>query len=1491
VGDPGGGDDTGGAVPLSDADQPVKTYATSDRDGSWARFDLIPVAQGSPATGPSVSASQQTLLDNLMRTGSGGGTDLNKNWTGTSASLPTAGFDAYETGLPPGSFAGYIIGANNLYDLFQTTTGRPKTPLTINMTAVNFPGYNGGDIDSLLAGGNAAGDGGPGLFSNVPSTDLLPGQAVPPKHPTIPNTMGGTAGTSGRGAQADDQHQFVQAQFAYPLDRDSLFNPSLFSNSFLGDTLLPGNVNIVKHSIQHPPGDEVNIVDQVPAHVSGVAVIGGVTAIPTGFNPALGLPANAVLDLDPASPTFSNVPIGALGLIGDANTFTYIAHESPDQIPVAPFSAPPVTGLGYIVDAAGIDTLGTGAGTLVLATPTAGLGGRVFGAEAPHVGSVNDAATSGDEAAAAVGFFSIEFERLRSAGKTISAPYFHSFPLHQGDAAGDTRAVNGSFNRGPAITVSSTNLLPSIDILDSTVDAIGFYDPQPTSDQINVISTGARFRVDFDREVVPNSVGFSRRHTIHSTAALGTVFSFNGNTRPVFSPAGQLVAGATASPLAPSIYLAVNQEAGINFSTGLLQPANALFQVAGAPALNPDGSYFQDDGVTKIFDLTQNGLTPKPHNSLATLPRGVIPCDIYPLNQNNLQSYVVEPLVEIPPGTVVTLGVCMPGLRSTFYGLSNQGNFTRSGTLHTPFQALDLTTGLAVDPSLKTAMLANNTVVKVNAGPMSLDGMLFFGGTNVALHRKVNADPNPGGSDDLTSGGYNVSRTFQVGTDNTRTYVNAPVSPQALYLAFITGGAGVLDLNGYGYNTNAPLGSLENTNFKNLLTVSRFLPRFTHTVSGTAFNWVQGGSAIANDHRSAFGIIGRYSSGAGQLSGNIESDHAVGAPIPLGPLTKQPGVNEGSSGYETLVKSSVKGGDPATASAILAPTSKVGIVRDIEVGDFLDTIYFDTENPFTIGGHHTYNTPLQGTLDSNTIADPPTPNPPPLRFPVGLPHQSVKFDQFDLTKPPVLIEGTEVYTGDVFFQFELGGVASAPRTANGLIQLDPTQNLGNQTGADRAVPPNPGFNNTFAGPTSVATPKFIQTGPAPKSSTAAASILATLNNAALGSANPSGLIFPFFESRQQIGNFLFVADGVNKKVHALNSNTMEIIKSLKLPDPYGLGLTADLRKLFVSNEGDNTVSIVDADPTSPAFMTEIKRVKVGLGPRAVAANSDGEDVLVCNYSGNTISILSQTTGNVRKTLTSNGISRPYDIAVGMREATGGPAFQSGTYHAYISNFGGNNVLIFESGPDGIAGIGYDNVVGSISSDEPSSDGQEWQGMVQPRGITFDPIAPLDGFSLTVGCFVAHRDDSGRAIASRISYWKDSSPGTSFFNTLTGNPNLGGKIFEVRAQYLSSFSGVAYDVALPDYHRKRFLTEDFGSFYNLFNAGATPKSLPILERNSKYPLADNIVPAFLNGPRWEPDRVYLSVGGNVIEVFDINGVHQKTITTPAQVGVMASYFSQ
>jgi len=310
-------------------------------------------------------------------------------------------------------------------------------------------------------------------------------------------------------------------------------------------------------------------------------------------------------------------------------------------------------------------------------------------------------------------------------------------------------------------------------------------------------------------------------------------------------------------------------------------------------------------------------------------------------------------------------------------------------------------------------------------------------------------------------------------------------------------------------------------------------------------------------------------------------------------------------------------------------------------------------------------------------------------------------------------------------------------------------------------------------------------------------------------------------------------------------------------------------------------------------MTELKRTPVGSGPRAVACNPDREDVFVLNHAGNTISILDQASGVVRKTLTAGVIDRPCDMAVGMREYPGAPAFQSGTYHGYVANFGGDNVLVYESGPDGLAGIGFDDLIAAVTSDPPTPSGQTFHTMRRPRGITFDPDARLDGFNRSIGCYVAHEDDQGVALVSRITYTQDFLPGVNVFDTTLLDPLASAdKVFEVTAQYVSSLSGPAFDVALPDYNRQRFEQEDYGSDAYLVNAGATSMSRPLVQPNWKFPLAD-LLPSGV-GPRWEPDRLYLSVGGAQprIEVFDLmTGQRLHSVTTPSAVGVLTGYFGQ
>lgn len=1492
---PGGGSSNGsdnpepppgpGVPPATAADLEVETYATIGSDGSWSRVDLVRggVHGDDPTAGTAPNPALRAFVKQLM---SLNGVDLNNDLadltggTGFPDGIADTGFDSYKTGVTPGSNADRILGANNLYDLFQTTTGLPQlaNPVT---SQPGGPPFTGGNV-TFLSNGDSDADGGPGLFTNLVGT-TSPAPPIP-QLPTLPNAMG----TVQRGPSATDQHQFIQIVFPYDLDRDSLFDFTQTGNSFLGDSVgAPDNVRILRKWISRTDldddgeGDDLfNVIDHTSdgIHASGVAIIGGVTAVPSTPGVA------ALASIDPTDP---NIPEGARALIDDPRVFTYIAHEDPSAIT----QGSNVTTIGRIAPNA------DGVQILTLPDPTAGLGGRVFGANDAIPSAVNDFDVSGDKDAAQVGFISFQITRLRSKNETVRDPYFHTFPVDQTFASGDSLAVNGTFNRGPAVVVDLSGR-PAIDVLDPSEDWLDFPkdtngDGTPdvfvaTDDTTFTASTRARFRVDFDKEVVPNSVGFSRRHTIHTVDG-GVVFPFNGNTRPIASPAAELSPGSLGSPLAPSIYLAVNLpdvQVAVN---------NPYFKDVDLNGVFDDGSV-----ISASFDPTLPGLFPSGFNSQATLPRGVVPCDIYPLNQNNLQAYVVQPLVELPKGSVVTLGVCMQGLGMSnnappigqgFPAVpSNRGNYTRSGTRFTQFQGLTPVGVGDTSVSSKTALLGNQIAVKVNAGPMDLEGNLFFGGTAVAMDTRLDGLPN----NDLRHGNWNVSRTFKIGDDNEKVYVNAPVAPQALVVGLGPKGLGVLDLNGVGFNTNAPGGAAENVGFESYLVSSRFLAT---NVSGSQapFNWQQGGSLTAGEHQRGFGVLGRYTSAgcSNCATPSYESDLAIGKAIPTGSLTPVPGINEGSSGYETMVRDS-------EGSQLLTSDEPISLVRDILLGDFLDTIYFDEENPYAIvGNHRTYNTPQQTAVSNNMISDPPIPNPPPLRFPLGLPHTFVRFDQTDLLADPVAIEGNEVFAGDGFMRYDDGDPTSGVGVAvNGFIHLNPTANSSNANQFDVPHLPNGGFTSPFQGTGGVTgLLKFVQTGPMPKSSTTGAQVLTTVaSSGAL--ADPGGLVPTIYQSRQQIGNFLFVTDGVNKKLHAVNSNTMEVLQSLDLPDPYGLGILPNLDLLFVSNEGDDSVSVVDSDPRNVGtFMTELTRINVGAGPRAVAVTPDLEDVFVLNRLSNTISVIDVGNLSVRKTVTQSGLNRPNDITIGMREVGTAPGFQSGTFHAFISNGGGNSVLVYEGGPSGVSGIGFDNVLGEIKAGEPADiNDPDFVEMLDPRGITYDPIAPLDSFAATIGCFVAHQHPiTGEAMISRIAYTADSSPGQDIFNTGAINPGFGAKVFKITTQYRSGVAGVAHDVALPDYNRERLETSNFGTHFNLYNAGAViPQVIGLdLPRNSKYPTANNLQPVLTNGPRWEPDKAYLAIQGGKIAVFELENPTSpsRVVDVDGNPTVLASYFGQ
>ena len=179
-----------------------------------------------------------------------------------------------------------------------------------------------------------------------------------------------------------------------------------------------------------------------------------------------------------------------------------------------------------------------------------------------------------------------------------------------------------------------------------------------------------------------------------------------------------------------------------------------------------------------------------------------------------------------------------------------------------------------------------------------------------------------------------------------------------------------------------------------------------------------------------------------------------------------------------------------------------------------------------------------------------------------------------------------------------------------------------------------------------------------------------------------------FQIRQQIGHFLYVVDSVRREIVVLNSNLMTVIQRIPLADPTSLAISPNLDLLAVTNQSAGVVSFISIDPKSSTFHQVVKEVAVGSGPNGIAWEPGNEDIFVCNEQSNTVTIISAFSLAERKTL-GNQLLAPFDVAITPRQF--GFGYQRQVYLAYILN-GDGSVSVFESGPSGPNGWGFDEIV-------------------------------------------------------------------------------------------------------------------------------------------------------------------------------------------------------
>jgi len=240
-----------------------------------------------------------------------------------------------------------------------------------------------------------------------------------------------------------------------------------------------------------------------------------------------------------------------------------------------------------------------------------------------------------------------------------------------------------------------------------------------------------------------------------------------------------------------------------------------------------------------------------------------------------------------------------------------------------------------------------------------------------------------------------------------------------------------------------------------------------------------------------------------------------------------------------------------------------------------------------------------------------------------------------------------------------------------------------------------------------------------------------------------------FTSRQQVGHFLYVLDRDNRQILVVNSNRFTVLDTIQMSDPVSMAMSPNMTRLAVSNFASSSVSFVDIDPTSLNFHQIVTETRVEASPSGIAWQPDGEDIIVVSATGNQLSVISALDFSVKRTV-AGFLNGPIEVIITERYQLTGNA--SGVYYAYILNADGS-VAIYESGPDGVNGIGFQDIIASVTN------------VAFPRAKAMI----YDNNQNNGGVLIGHIDESGLGQISRLGL--TSTP----IGALPLNPVIGGFI--------------------------------------------------------------------------------------------------------------------
>lgn len=119
-----------------------------------------------------------------------------------------------------------------------------------------------------------------------------------------------------------------------------------------------------------------------------------------------------------------------------------------------------------------------------------------------------------------------------------------------------------------------------------------------------------------------------------------------------------------------------------------------------------------------------------------------------------------------------------------------------------------------------------------------------------------------------------------------------------------------------------------------------------------------------------------------------------------------------------------------------------------------------------------------------------------------------------------------------------------------------------------------------------------------------------------------------------VGTLTYVANMGSDDISVINTSSNSVVgDSIDVGDrPYGLAYNSTTKEIYIANLGDNTVSVIDADPThsGTTFKTVTHTINVGVEPYYVA--SLGTKIYVTNNLSNSVSVINTATHTVTATV-------------------------------------------------------------------------------------------------------------------------------------------------------------------------------------------------------------------------------------------------------------------